>query len=468
MSAQKIAKKMTLVCLASAIPQLAELDCKASDNTDQPSIPTGCPVRRIGLDAAKAVRRIGQLNLILASAESLTILLDFPNIRVTNFSFENEDFLHLFCKHEYEIAICPCCGQTSSGFHEGKDRSVRHLDIWGKPTIIHFQRRRFSCQNCKKPFTERLSWIDPKRRQTKAFEQHVYECLTEQKMSRRAVALAFGLHEETVLRILRKKAKEALRHREKHFIRVLGVDEIYLGRKNYVLVLSDIERRCIITILSDRKKATLEGYLKGLSRKERRSIKVVSMDMWRPYYFAACKKLPRATIVVDRFHVMKQLNRQLDLLRRKLRRDEDKNPEVSELLKNSRWILLKNRENLTEQEEAKLKVILAASPILRRMYLMKKEFRLICNRIKDRKQAERFLRYWLFRASYSDCRYLKKFAKTLRNWYQEFLNYFIEGITQGVVEGLNRAIRGIINRAFGFRKFKNFRLQVLAEYSSEP
>lgn len=219
-----------------------------------------------------------------------------------------------------------------------------------------------------------------------------------------------------MLRILKKRTKEVLRNQQKqqkNFVRVLGVDEIYLGRKNYVLILSDIERRRIITILSDRKKATLEGYFKKLSRKERKAIKVVSMDMWRPYRSAVRRKLPHATIVADRFHVMKQLNHQLDLLRRKLRRNEEKDPELAELLKNSRWILLKNRDTLTQQEEAKLQLILAASPRLRRMYLMKEEFRLISNRIKDRKQADTFLRYWLFRAEYSDCRYLKKFAKTL-------------------------------------------------------
>ena len=157
------------------------------------------------------------------------------------------------------------------------------------------------------------------------------------------MAITFALHEQTVLRIFKKKAKEILRNPQKNVVRVLGVDEIYNGVLNYVLVLSDIEQRAVIMILSDRKKATLEKYFKQLSQEQRQAIKVVSIDMWRPYRSAGGKKLPHATIVVHPFHVMKQLNHQLDLLRRKLRRDEEQNPELSELLKNNRWVLLKNR-----------------------------------------------------------------------------------------------------------------------------
>ena len=88
---------------------------------------------------------------------------------------------------------------------------------------------------------------------------------------------------------------------------------------------------------------------------------------------------------------------------------------------------------------------------------------MIGNQIKDKKQAERFLLAWVYKAEATGSRYLQKFIKTLRNWWTEFLNYFDEGITQGFVEGTNRAIRGIINRAFGFRNFANFRLQILVE-----
>ena len=422
------------------------------------------PKKKIINDASRTTSRVADLDVKAVTPETLTDLLGLPGMRVVRFAVEDQDkqkYLHLFCEHCHRVAICPRCGQAMAGGYDSKDRSVRHLDIWGMRTVIHFSQRRFDCTVCGKPFTELLVWIDPKRRQTRPFEQYIYECICKRKMTRQQVALQEGLHEETVLGIFKKWAKQTVRQSEQRPVQVLGIDEIHLGHKEYALVLSDIERRRVIAVLPNRLKATLEQWLDELSEEERRAIKVVSMDMWEPYRQAVRNKLPWASIVADRFHVMKQLNHHLDLLRRNLRKNG--NQELTELLKNSRWILLKNRRDLKPEEEAKLQRILNASDELRTVYLLKEEFRALCDKIKDRKRAKRFLQSWVWRAEASGSRYLKRFVKTLRNWWQEFLNYFSEGVTQGFVEGINRAIRGIINRAFGFHKFEHFRLQVLVE-----
>ncbi len=422
------------------------------------------PKKRIVNDAARAKDRVVDLDIKAVTPETLTELLGLPGMQVVGFAVEDQDgqeYLHLFCEHCHEVAICPRCGQVMSGGYDSKERSVRHMDIWGKRTIVHFSQRRFGCTECGQPFTERLVWIDSKRRQTRDFEQYIYECMHKKKMSRKQVALQEGLHEETVLGMFKRWAKQTVRQSKRWRVRVLGIDEIHLGHQEYALVLSDIERRRVIAVLPNRLKATLEEWLHELSEEERRAIQVVSMDMWKPYRQAVRKKLSHASIVADRFHVMKQLNHQLDLLRRNLRKNGDET--LVELLKNSRWILLKNRCHLTSEEEAKLQRMLEASDELRIVYLLKEEFRTICDKIRDRRQAERFLRAWVWRAIASGSRYLKRFVKTLCNWWLEFLNYFEDHVTQGFVEGINRAIRGIINRAFGFHKFEHFRLQVLVE-----
>ncbi|MBN1311964.1 MAG: transposase, partial [Anaerolineae bacterium] len=105
----------------------------------------------------------------------------------------------------------------------------------------------------------------------------------------------------------------------------------------------------------------------------------------------------------------------------------------------------------------------AKSTALRTVYLLKEEFRAICDKIPNRQRAEPFLRVWCYKARATGIRCLVDFVETLQRWWAEFLNYFIDRVSQGFVEGSNRAIRGIINRAFGFRNFDNFRLQVLVE-----
>ena len=184
------------------------------------------------------------------------------------------------------------------------------------------------------------------------------------------MALQEGLSETTVLDIFKKKAKEKQRGLERGLVRVLGVDEISVrkGHKNYALVLTDLERRCVLEVFDNRLQETFEQWLAGLSKQEKRAIKVVSMDMWKPYRYAVQRKLPKAKIVADRFHVVKQLNHQLNLLRRKLQRQA--NEQLAETLKGSRWILLKNRADLSPKEAKKLTLILAACPELRQVYLL--------------------------------------------------------------------------------------------------
>ena len=387
--------------------------------------------------------------------------------KLTAIEKENkEQYLHLFCEHEHDVAICPRCLKATTEIHEEKDRGVRHLDIWGMRTLVHFPQRRFDCHVCGKPFTENLEWIDPKRRQTSVFETHIYERV-KNKTPRKQVALQEGLQEATVLEIFKRQAKRAARQVNDRRVRILGVDEISLrkGHKQYALVISDLERRRVIAVLPNRLKETFEDWLEGLTEEQRRAIKVVSMDMWEAYRQAVRKKLRHAQIVADRFHVMKQLNHQIDLMRRSIQRKAKKDGDETlyQALKGSRWVLLKNRNELTPEQEGQLVIILAVSDELCQLYLLKEEFRTICNIITDRGRAQRFLGAWTWKALATGSRYLIRFVKTLRNWWHEFLNYFDDRVTQGFVEGINRAIRGIINRAFGFRNFDNFRLQVLVE-----
>jgi hypothetical protein len=180
------------------------------------------------------------------------------------------------------------------------------------------------------------------------------------------------------------------------------------------LVLSDLERHCVIAVLPERSKERLACWFADLSTAERKAIRVVSIDMWEPYRRAVQAMLPHAQLVADRFHVMKQLNDRLTQMRRSIQRQADE--ATRQVLKGSRWLLVNNRNQLTPEEETRLQEVLAASPELRTVYLLKEEFRTICEKSQDRRQAERFLRAWLWKAEHTGDRFLLKFVKTLRNW----------------------------------------------------
>jgi len=143
-----------------------------------PPFPRSLPLPKIAKDAARASKRIGQGLFQPIEPQTLSHLLGFPNMEVRQFYIEEQAgkrYLHLECDHQYDAAMCPRCQQTAVSGYDHKKRSVRHLDVFGMRTIIHFDKRRFDCEVCGKPFSEGLSWIDARRRQTRAYEEHIYE-----------------------------------------------------------------------------------------------------------------------------------------------------------------------------------------------------------------------------------------------------------------------------------------------------
>lgn len=429
------------------------------------TIPLLSPPTKLVRDAARSAGRLIQKGMQRITEKSFDLILDLPEFTATHFEFEtrgDQDILHLYCEHEHEFAVCPRCREISDSHHESKPRCVRDLNFGKWRVFIHLIGRRFDCEKCSRPFTERMASIDPRRRQTRRFEQYIYQrCLSS---TRKAVAEEEWLDQDTVKGIFKRWAKKVTKAQRREMVRVLGIDEISLKKrhKQFALVLSDLERRCVIAVLPGREKERLEKWLSALSEAERKAIQVVSIDMWTPYRAAVQAKLSHADIVADRFHVMKQLNERLTQLRRAVQRRADE--ATQEVLKGSRWLLVKNRDELKPEEEARLMEVLAASPELRTAYLLKEEFRTIFEKINDPQQAERFLQAWIWKANRTGDRYFAKFVNTLRNWWTEILKYFGERVTNGFVEGINRAIRAIIGRAYGYRNFDNFRLQVLAQH----
>ena len=416
-------------------------------------------------DAARGVKRIAKEAFTKVKDDVLTNLLGLPMLIVTMYALRkegDEEVLHLWCRHREDVAMCPRCGVFSDVVHDDEDRCVRHLDVWGKKTFLHFLSRRFDCEQCGRPFTEELSFVESHRRQTIAFERHVFEsCLSSNK---KRTAKSEGLSQSTVRDIFNRWAKLKERGPGEDRTRVLGIDEISLKKrhKQFALVISDMDKKCILAVLPTREQEALENWIDSLSEHQRRSIRFVSIDMWVPYRQAVQRKLRHATIVADRFHVMKQLNSRLTQLRSAIQHHSLK--EVACILKGSRWTLVRNRCDLTAKDEVDLQEILELCPELRTLYLLKEEFRSIFEKVDSREKAHKFLSAWALKAQYTGNKYLNKFLTTLKNWWDEILNYFIDNTTNGFVEGLNGAIRNIIRAAFGYRNFINFKLRLFAEY----
>lgn len=372
---------------------------------------------------------------------------------------KQESIFH--CRIHLECAVCPRCRCISEDIHQYKRRRIRDMMCFEYTVYLHFDIRRFVCPKCGKVFTESLDSIAFNQCYTKRFEHKVYqECLGQTIQD---VAKKLGMNWHAVEGIFYRKAYEQFQTNAMQFPQILGVDEISNKKrhKQYLLVISDLQRNCVIEVLPDRLKETLIGWFYTLPAWARENISVVSMDLWMPYRQAVAEALPHAEIVADRYHVIKNLNEVLDKARRAIQRYLPK--DIASKLKGLRWVLLKAQEDLDDTEKQKLQAVYELSPMLRKLHQLKERFRSIFKHITDRKQAERFLQAWICEVKQFGCDKLSEFVKTLENWWEPVLNYFGRRVTNGPVEGINNRVKLIKRRAYGYRNVTNFRNRIVAE-----
>ncbi len=241
------------------------------------------------------------------------------------------------------------------------------------------------------------------------------------------------------------------------------------GHGRFYLILTAPELGIVLDVLSDRKKSTLEAWFDERGAAWCAAVEICSADRWDAYHEAAQAKLPNARLTVDRFHVMKNLNAAVTQARRRIQKGAD--APTQERLKGCRWLLVKNAENLTDDERPQLAAMLAASAELKTCYdlseipiLGKENFRAWFNTLSDRPTAERTLDEWLAQVQASGLKALQAFTKTIGNWRERILNYFDGRHSNGFAEGVNLKIKLLNRRAFGYHNFDSFRLHVLVAF----
>ena len=238
----------------------------------------------------------------------------------------------------------------------------------------------------------------------------------------------------------------------------MGIDEIAIrkGHKGYAVIITDLDQARPIGVLPERKKAVLKAYFESWPEELRQQIEEVSIDLWRDYRDVATELFPNAAIVADRFHVMKQIQQELDELRKK---EQYQHPQE---LKHSKYALLKNESTLNEKQQAKLVQVVQVSPQLKLAYDLKEKFRKLMDEGLTIAQGRAKLADWCEQAQVAGL--FSRSLATFGRWLEPILNYFANRTSNGVVEGINNKIKVIKRMAYGFRNFDHFRLRVLAAW----
>jgi transposase len=234
-----------------------------------------------------------------------------------------------------------------------------------------------------------------------------------------------------------------------------------------VAVIIDHTNRRVLEILENRDQQTVTEYL----QKARKSgllqhVTEVTTDMWDGYFNAAKAAFGESvSVVIDRFHVVKNLQERLTAARRLVQKEL---PEIDrKLLKGSRWLWCKNLENLTAEERAKLQALRTKFPELARLADQRESLRALFEdrSITTSEAAQQRLREWVTTARSLQLKPLDAFCQTLENWLPMIANYFTNRSSNGPTEGFNRGFRTILWQAFGMTNFRHFRLRILDRFN---
>jgi transposase len=277
-------------------------------------------------------------------------------------------------------ATCIYCGSVTRKLHQNNELTIRDLP-WGEQSVyLKINRRQMRCEKCQKKFTEDLNYVKKKRSYTERFKKKIVSEVLNSDIKN--VAVRNGVSEQEIETMLKDIGQE-LQKKKPSQLRRLGIDEIAVvkGQGNYYVVLVDLDKGVIIGIIEKRTEEEVAKYLEAWGKEVLAQIVEVSIDLWKPYKKVAQKLMPQAEIVADRFHVMKQVNDELDSQRKTIKREVSalkNSPEKERLLSelnNSKYALLKNEDDLNDQQKEKLEEIYKTLPILSKMHLLKEKFR---------------------------------------------------------------------------------------------
>jgi transposase len=233
-------------------------------------------------------------------------------------------------------------------------------------------------------------------------------------------------------------------------VKRISIDEISMrkGQGNLVTVVSDISEGNLIEMIDSHRCEEIIEVLMTQPIEVRDQVEEVSVDMWGGFPKVIKQVFPNAQVIIDRFHVMKVVNKDLDKLRRAAGITD----------RQSKYLLLSNRVNLKPEQIDKLELTLGKSECLRIAYEMKERFREIYETNLTVKKGQNKIKEWLNHAQV----FFRESASTIENHFEGICNYFIARTTSGVMSGINNRIKLIMRQGYGFSNFNNFRNRVLA------
>ena len=356
---------------------------------------------------------------------------------------------------------CSRCGRACQHIHDTQRRRVREANLFEFRVWLDVPVRRVRCQRCG-VVRERLSWLPSHARFTVRLRRYAEQLL--RLLPIRHVAQLTGLHWHTLKAIDKARLSRETPIPDLSRVRYLLMDEFALHKGHrYATVVMDAERRAVLWIGEGRSRESVRPFFIWLGE-HCQHIDAVGMDQNSAMDLEVRAHCPNARIVYDLFHVVAKYGREvIDRVRvdqaNRLRHDKP----ARRLVKQSRWLLLRNPENLDERQAVGLGELLAANQPLMLVYLMKAQLKTLWYARSERAARWR-LTHWLNQALGSGVESLERFARNLRPYAEGIIASSRYPLSTSVLEGVNNRIKVIKRMAYGYRDVDYFFLKIRAAF----
>jgi transposase len=364
-----------------------------------------------------------------------------------------------------ETCRCSACGSTRVQSRGHVERRFRSLPIGSRTTAVVLPLPRVACRDCGVVRQVEVPFADPRRTSTRAFERDALEL--SRRMTIRDVARHLNVSRDVIKDIQKRDLSRRYAGVELQHLRRIAIDEIAVATGHrYLTIVMDLESGAVV-IVGDGKGADALTPFRRRLRPSRAKIEAVAMDMSAAYRGAVSTHLKEAVIVFDHFHVVTLFHERPSDLRRALYR-EATDVMHKEVLKGTRWLLLKNPEDLDAEKDEKrrLEEARARNTPLATAYDLKEDLRRFREQ-PGKRFATAFLDGWIRRAEASGITMLRQMARTLAAPRTGLLAYYDVRITSGPMEGTNNKIKTMKRQAYGFRDKEFFKLKILAIHESK-
>lgn len=385
-------------------------------------------------------------------------IMRFYNLKncIVDKELKYEDRIEIHIRSPRNSCRCPVCMESSKHIHQYKQRKILHSISNNKPVYLIYLFKRFKCKKCFKPFTEpHVIGISNKKGSNEFINQIVTKT---QHQTFKSVSRESFISSPTVVSYMDVFIREREQLKDKIILpkRICVDEHSYSGRKNMKMTIGNPDNKDLICVLENRNKIMFQKFLKN---NDIRGLREVCVDMHRGYINTIKEVVPNASIVVDHFHVIRELNRSLDEMRKIIQTSGRKGWK-----RIPKYLLLKGRENLSKEEKIKLKNIFSEYnnyPLLKDLYFIKEKVRDMY-KSKTREDAESILNNLLLILEKETFRKgtIERLFNMLTEFKEYILNFFISRLTNAFIEGCHQKIKSIKRLSYGFRNFHNYVLKL--------